>query len=42
MTLLTIAPQGKKSGKEAWWRSPRLLRHGVMLFFFLFLLHVRR
>lgn len=29
-----------KPRMKRWWRSPRLVRHGVMLFFFLFLLHV--
>lgn len=36
MSLIQIEPTKSPS----WLRSPRLLRHGVMLFFFLFLLHV--
>lgn len=37
MTLTQI-----KTGpaRKAWYRSPRAIRHGVMIFFFLFLLHV--
>ena len=30
----------KKPGRQPWYRSPRAIRHAVMLFFFLFLLHV--
>src|SRR6266542_5626270 len=35
--LVTIE---KKTGRRPWCRSAKLLRHGVMVFFFLFLLHV--
>jgi polyferredoxin len=31
---------GTAHGKAAWFKSPRLIRHGVMAFFFVFLLHV--
>jgi Pyruvate/2-oxoacid:ferredoxin oxidoreductase delta subunit len=37
MTLTQIETRPSRS---AWYRSPRAIRHGVMLFFFLFLLHV--
>jgi len=36
-TLVNISPSPKK---KPWYRSPKVLRHGVMAFFFLFLLHV--
>jgi hypothetical protein len=35
-----ILVQMARGRKPAWYRSPKLLRHAVMLFFFLFLLHV--
>jgi hypothetical protein len=37
MTLHHIQPAKKKS---PWYRSPLAIRHGVMLFFFVFLLHL--
>jgi ferredoxin len=37
--LVTIE-QKKRNGKTPWYRSPKVIRHGVMAFFFLFLLHV--
>ena len=41
MTFTHIEPAGKQAPqRSAWLRSPRLIRHGVMLFFFLFLFHV--
>jgi polyferredoxin len=36
-TLVTIE---KRTRGSRWFRSPKLIRHGVMVFFFLFLLHV--
>ncbi|MCU0247745.1 MAG: 4Fe-4S binding protein [Bryobacter sp.] len=41
-TLIKIEPakEKKSPAKRAWYRDPRVIRHGVMLFFFLFLLHV--
>jgi hypothetical protein len=36
--LITI--EQKRNGKRPWYRSPKLIRHGVMAFFFFFLLHV--
>lgn len=38
--LVQLAPKNAKPAKSAWYRSPKLLRHAVMLFFFLFLAHV--
>ena len=35
--LVNIKP---KANKKKWYRSPKVLRHAVMAFFFLFLLHV--
>jgi len=35
LTSITRAPK-----RERWYQSPKVLRHGVMAFFFLFLLHV--
>lgn len=41
MPLIQLEPRdNRKSSKPAWYRSPRIIRHAVMLFFFLFLLHV--
>jgi polyferredoxin len=40
MPLVQIDVQRTKSNARAWWRSPRVIRHGVMLFFFLFLLRI--
>lgn len=37
LTNINTAKPGKK---KKWYRSPKLLRHAVMAFFFLFLLHV--
>ncbi len=37
--LLSIA-KAPRGGRPGWYRSPKLLRHAVMAFFFLFLLHV--
>lgn len=33
-------PRPAKRAKQPWYRSPKLLRHAVMLFFFLFMAHV--
>ena len=35
LTNIAFAPK-----KKRWFQSPKVLRHGVMAFFFLFLLHV--
>ncbi|MBL0158152.1 MAG: 4Fe-4S binding protein [Bryobacterales bacterium] len=37
---MTLTQIETRPGKSAWYRSPRVIRHGVMIFFFLFLLHV--
>ena len=42
-TLVQLAPKNGKAAKRdrsPWYRSPKLLRHAVMIFFFLFLAHV--
>jgi polyferredoxin len=41
MALIQLKPaHATNPRRRAWWRSPRLVRHGVMLFFFLFLLRI--
>lgn len=39
MALVQVAP-AKKCKPKKWYRNPRLIRHGVLLFFFLFLLQI--
>jgi polyferredoxin len=39
MVQIETAPSHNPA-RQPWYRSPRAIRHGVMLFFFLFLLHV--
>ena len=38
--LVTIKNTDQPSKKKGWYRSPKVIRHAVMAFFFLFLLHV--
>lgn len=40
MPLVKIDVPEKKTNMRRWWRSPLAIRHGVMLFFFVFLLRV--
>ncbi len=37
---MTLTQLDTRPVKRAWYRSPRAIRHGAMIFFFLFLLHV--
>jgi len=39
-TLVNISSKPQQPAKWKWSRSPKILRHAVMLFFFVFLLHV--